>query len=137
MNLQTQELGRRQELVQQVNKKRLQWAPLCGGQPEDALLTELLGKPLKLEMNLIVFHSCIVTHRMAVQNLVSCSLIDIFRWFYFFYIYFKKFLSWTERCFPGGSDGKESACNAGDLGLIPGSGRSPGEGTATQSSSLA
>ena len=28
--------------------------------------------------------------------------------------------------FPGGSDGKESACNAGDLGLIPESGRSPG-----------
>ena len=28
----------------------------------------------------------------------------------------------------GGSDGKESACNAGDLGLIPGLGRSPGEG---------
>ena len=28
----------------------------------------------------------------------------------------------------GGSDGKESACNAGDLGLISGSGRSPGEG---------
>ena len=30
--------------------------------------------------------------------------------------------------FPGGSGGKESACNAGDLGLIPGSGRSSGEG---------
>ena len=30
--------------------------------------------------------------------------------------------------FPCGSVGKESACNAGDLGLIPGSGRSPGEG---------
>ena len=30
--------------------------------------------------------------------------------------------------FPGGSDGKISACNAGDLGLIPGLGRSPGEG---------
>ena len=30
--------------------------------------------------------------------------------------------------FPGGSEGKASACNAGDLGLIPGSGRSPGEG---------
>ena len=28
----------------------------------------------------------------------------------------------------GGSDGKESACNAGDPDLIPGSGRSPGEG---------
>ena len=32
------------------------------------------------------------------------------------------------RSFPGGSDGKESACHAGDLGLIPGLGRSPGEG---------
>ena len=30
--------------------------------------------------------------------------------------------------FPGGSVGKESACNAGDLGLVPGLGRSPGEG---------
>ena len=30
--------------------------------------------------------------------------------------------------FPGGSDSKESACNAGGLGSIPGLGRSPGEG---------
>ena len=30
--------------------------------------------------------------------------------------------------FPSGSVGKESACNAGDLGLIPGSERAPGEG---------
>ena len=30
--------------------------------------------------------------------------------------------------FPGGSEVKASASNAGDLGLIPGSGRSPGEG---------
>ena len=30
--------------------------------------------------------------------------------------------------FPGGSAGKESAFSAGDLGLIPGLGRSPGEG---------
>ena len=30
--------------------------------------------------------------------------------------------------FQGGSDSKESACNAGDLGLIPGLGRSPEEG---------
>jgi len=29
--------------------------------------------------------------------------------------------------FPGGSDGKESTCNAGDAGLIPGLGGSPGE----------
>ena len=30
--------------------------------------------------------------------------------------------------FPGGSEGNESACNVGDQGSIPGSGRSPGEG---------
>ena len=30
--------------------------------------------------------------------------------------------------FPGGSDGEESVYNAGDLGLIPGMGRSPGGG---------
>ena len=30
--------------------------------------------------------------------------------------------------FPGGSDSKESTCNAGDLGSIPGLGRCPGEG---------
>jgi len=30
--------------------------------------------------------------------------------------------------FPSSSDGKESACSSGDLGLIPVSGRSPGEG---------
>ena len=32
--------------------------------------------------------------------------------------------------FPGGSAGKEYACNAGNLGSIPGLGRSPGEGKA-------
>ena len=34
--------------------------------------------------------------------------------------------------FPGGSDGEESACNAGDPDLIPGLGRSPGEGNGYQ-----
>ena len=47
----------------------------------------------------------------------------------------------TDRCylsFPGGSDGQESACNAGDSGSIPGSGRFPPEmGMATHSSILA
>ena len=40
--------------------------------------------------------------------------------------------------FPGGSDSKESACNAGDLGLIPGLGRFPrgGHGSPLQYSSL-
>ena len=39
--------------------------------------------------------------------------------------------------FPGGSDSKDFACNAGDPGLIPRWGRSPGEGNATHSSILA
>ena len=39
--------------------------------------------------------------------------------------------------FGGGSDGKESACNAGDPGLMPGSGRSSGEGNGYHSSILA
>ena len=33
-----------------------------------------------------------------------------------------------KRVFPGGSSGKESSCNVGDLGLIPGLARSPVEG---------
>ena len=41
---------------------------------------------------------------------------------------FKKIVS-KYRGFPGGSEVKASACNAGDLGSIPGLGRSPGEGS--------
>ena len=36
-------------------------------------------------------------------------------------------VSWLKSGFPGGSDSKESTCNAGDPGSIPGSGRCPGE----------
>ena len=39
--------------------------------------------------------------------------------------------------FPGESNGKESACNAGHTGLIPGMGRSPGEGNSNPLSILA
>ena len=38
--------------------------------------------------------------------------------------------------FLGGSDGKESACSVGDPGLIPGSGRSPGEGNGNPPQSM-
>ena len=44
--------------------------------------------------------------------------------FFFFFLLFPNYL----KGFPGGSDGKESACNVGDLGSISGLGRSPGEG---------
>ena len=50
---------------------------------------------------------------MAYDRL-SCTLIGIGVCYYV--------------AFPGGSDGKESACIAGDSGSIPGLGRSPGEG---------
>ena len=43
-------------------------------------------------------------------------------------MYDKTMADIVHKSFPGGSDGKESACNAGDLGSVPGSGRSPGEG---------
>ena len=35
----------------------------------------------------------------------------------------------TQRDFPGDLNGKESACNVGEQGFVPGLGRSPGEGT--------
>ena len=46
-------------------------------------------------------------------------------------------ISHASRGFPGDSDGKVPACNAGDLGLIPGLGKSPGERNDTHSSTLA
>ena len=53
-------------------------------------------------------------------------------------LYFHKKHNFGRLGFPGGSDGKESACNVGELGSIPESGRSPGEGNDNplQSSSL-
>ena len=52
-----------------------------------------------------------------------CLLLALAQFAPHFYSSFKVFGG-----FPGGSDGKESACNVGDLGLIPGLGRSHGEG---------
>ena len=43
------------------------------------------------------------------------------------------FIDYVFLGFPGGSEVKASASNAGDPGLIPGSGRSPGEGNGTYS----
>ena len=42
--------------------------------------------------------------------------------------YFLPYFVFSILGFPGGSDGKESACNTGDLDSVPGSGRSPEEG---------
>ena len=53
-----------------------------------------------------------------------CNVVHKVLIFFFFLL---KAISPIES-FPGGSDGKESACHVGDPGLIPGSGRSLGEG---------
>ena len=56
------------------------------------------------------------TECLEPSRLVSITLIFVIVLFYFL------------KSLPGRSDSKESACNAGDLGLIPGMGRSPGGG---------
>ena len=53
----------------------------------------------------------------------DCVPTPVFFFFFFFLIYHSSILG-----LPCGSSGKESACNVGDLGLIPGLGRSPLEG---------
>ena len=55
---------------------------------------------------------CTVYYKVCLFSSVNCVPIYIF----------------LTLIFPGGSDGKASAYNAGDLGSVPGSGRSPGEG---------
>ena len=60
-------------------------------------------------------------HRCAKKNKKSRTLFILFSTYYLLNTY--HLLG-----FPGGSDGKASVCNAGDLGLIPGLVRSPGEG---------
>ena len=55
--------------------------------------------------------------------------------FYCSYLNLAVLQSW--KVLSGGADDKESTCNAGDWGLIPGSERSPREGNGTHSSILA
>ena len=62
---------------------------------------------------------------MAYLFIFLIVSFDKHKFYNFKEVLFKKQETWG---FPGGSDGKASACNAGDPGLIPGSGRSPGEG---------
>ena len=97
----------------------------------------------------------ILLHRFSYKKTVISSLLDtclppspislslcfsVSMWLYVsFYVCFKEASChmarssmekpvWKGVDFPGGSAGKKSTCNAEDLGSIPGSGRSPGEG---------
>ena len=57
-------------------------------------------------------------------------MLPIFHWYK---IYFSIITFSTDSSFSGGLDSKESACNTGDPGSVPGSGRSPGEEHGLQS----
>jgi hypothetical protein len=63
--------------------------------------------------------------------------MHVFYYHKLLFLSFKKYIIVLIIGFPGGSHGKESACNVGDLDSIPGLGRSPRRGMATLSSILA
>ena len=65
---------------------------------------------------------------------LNCYSPGIMHTINFKYLNYNFLLVWPVKDFPGDSDGKESACNAGDMGSIPGLGRSPREWMATHSS---
>ena len=59
---------------------------------------------------------------------LSCCQYFLFKNYKIINILCNCYIYFAAKGFPGGSDCKASACNAGDPGSIPGSGRSPGEG---------
>ena len=65
------------------------------------------------------------THTWRDTSVMPCSLI-FFRFFSFCVSFWTTYIVFD---FPSGSEGKVSAYNVGDLGSIPGLGRSPGEGS--------
>ena len=72
----------------------------------------------------ILWHSAFLIVQLSHPYMTTGKIIALTRWTLLFLICC---LAWSWG-FPGGSDSKESACNAGDPGSIPGLGRSPGEG---------
>ena len=73
-------------------------------------------------------------HCCPVDRFISSIFLDsiyvlIYSIFHYFFRFFPHFRSLQSILLLGGSVGKESACSAGDLGSIPGSGRSPGGGS--------
>ena len=65
---------------------------------------------------------------ISTYHLFTVTFSPVFFIFFYIPVLWDFILYSWNLGFPGGSDGKESACSVGDLGLIPGLGRSPGEG---------
>ena len=71
--------------------------------------------------------SCSQVHAAGDNGNHEAALLtdNVLKWSFFLWWHTFPLPLW---CFPGGSAGKESTCNEGDLGLIPGLGKYPGEG---------
>ena len=80
------------------------------------------GEGTASEMNILKYSNLIMA------PLPGFRIFHFSRMCYAYTADLKKKFFYVNTGFPGGSDGKESACSAGDLGSIPRSGRSPGEG---------
>ena len=83
-----------------------------------------------------MFHELKVRRNLSQESLIKkhlSSLTDFNYWLFFFMkTWIFLLLTPLHRLgFPVGSDGKETACNAGDMGSIPGSERSPWRGHGT------
>ena len=76
---------------------------------------------------IIFFHNVFLPCKS--KNSGDCHIQSYLLSYYFILkIIYLLYWSYKKGGFPGGSDGKESTCIAGDLSSIPGLGRSPGEG---------
>ena len=104
-------------------------------QMKHAAARECLHVVLNFKETLKLFNICRLGNKSGdydwERNIYHCAISQSLMFFLRF-IFLLNFLfcfgrySWLS--FPGGSDGKEFACNAGDLGSITGLGRSPGGG---------
>ena len=91
---------------------------------KDSSCSEFKGRTFreKIYLATVSVHSIHLPGVARVTS-VSCLPRDVLYFLKSIYFYLFTYLG-----FPDSSTGKESACNAGDLGSIPGLGRSPGEG---------
>ena len=97
------------------------------------LLAVSSGDRLLFTSNLVTIHAFPSSHYYLLQSNchygVVFQLYILYKWNHAIFVCVFIFpFNITSVGSPGGSDGKDSTCNSGDLGSIPGSGRSPGEG---------
>ena len=82
---------------------------------------------LQSRSSLIIYFTSSVSFRFMMVTYIKYKIYH-FNYFSDLSNWLRTFGDWGSLDFPGGSDGKASACNVGNLGWIPGLGRSPGEG---------